>query len=169
MSIDVEKLIKQLGKPYLEIFEQGLIPYKTKPYGAVDDDEAILNMKREGLFLVFTNKPDKNFKEISLKLEDEGKTDWLFPNAMPFNLEPVMTQQWVRARFGLPMIYVDAKVVMTIYCGVNEFYPLLVPNQNIVASFAYNKDLFVETVTFYPLERAKEIQAALERKRPGGK
>ncbi|MCC5691592.1 hypothetical protein LH484_26845, partial [Klebsiella pneumoniae] len=35
----------------------------------------------------------------------------------------------------------------------------------IAAVFTYNKDLFVETVTFYPLERAKEIQAVLEKKR----
>ncbi len=59
-----------------------------------------------------------------------------------------MTLQWVRARFGLPMIYVDAKVVMTLYRGVKEFYPLLAPDQNIVASFSYNKDFFVESVTF---------------------
>lgn len=169
MNINVEKLVKQLGNSYFDIIEKGLIPYKTEPYGAVDDDESILNMKREGIFLVFTNDPDKKFKEISLKLEDEGKTDWIFPNPMPFGLEPVMTQQWVRARFGLPMIYVDAKVVMTIYRGVKEFYPLLVPDQNIVASFSYNKELFVESVTFYPLERAKEIQVALEKKRLGGK
>ncbi|HBQ8101366.1 TPA: hypothetical protein L8S89_001348 [Klebsiella pneumoniae] len=169
MNIDVEKLVKQLGKLYQDILKNGLIPYKTEPYGAVDDDESILNMKREGMFLVFTNDPDKKLKEISLKLEDEGKTDWLFPNPMPFGLEPVMTLQWVRARFGLPMIYVDAKVVMTLYRGVKEFYPLLAPDQNIVASFSYNKDFFVESVTFYPLERAKEIQVALEKKRLGGK
>jgi len=88
---------------------------------------------------------------------------------MPFGLEAVMTQEWVRTRFGMPMIYVDAKVVMTIYRGVEEFYPLLVPDQNIVSSFSYNKELFVERVTFYPLERAKEIQVALEKKRLGGK
>ncbi|MDM3469345.1 DUF6392 family protein [Citrobacter sp. Cb041] len=149
--------------------KKDLIPYKTKPYRAIDDDEAILEMKREGLFLVFDNKPDMEFKEISLRLEDEGKTDWLFPNPMPFGLEPVMTQQWVRARFGLPMIYVDVKVVMTLYRGVKEFYPLLSPDQDIVASFSYNKELFVESVTFYPLVRAKEIQVALEKKRLGGK
>ncbi len=80
-----------------------------------------------------------------------------------------MTQEWVRARFGMPMIYVDAKVVMTLYRGVKEFYSLLVSDQNIVASFSYNKEFFVESVTFYPLERAKEIQVALEKKRLGGK
>jgi hypothetical protein len=30
MIIDVEKLVKQLGKPYHEIYSHGLIPYKTK-------------------------------------------------------------------------------------------------------------------------------------------
>ncbi|MGX3842916.1 DUF6392 family protein [Klebsiella pneumoniae] len=62
MNIDVEKLVKQLGKLYQDILKNGLIPYKTEPYGAVDDDESILNMKREGMFLVFTNDPDKKFR-----------------------------------------------------------------------------------------------------------
>ncbi len=28
MNIDVETLVKQLGKPYQDIYDQGLIPYK---------------------------------------------------------------------------------------------------------------------------------------------
>ncbi|WP_410316106.1 DUF6392 family protein [Klebsiella pneumoniae] len=104
-----------------------------------------------------------------LRFEDEAKTDWLFPNPMPFGLEPVMTQQWVRAYLGFPMIYVEAKIVMAAYRGVKEIYTLPVPHQNIAAAFTYNKELFAETVTFYPLERAKEIQIALEKKRLGGK
>lgn len=80
-----------------------------------------------------------------------------------------MTQLWVREHFGLPMIYVDAKTVMTIYVGVTEFYVLHPPYQYIAVAVTYNKDLFVEGVTFYPLERAKEIQAALEKKRLSGK
>ena len=39
MIIDVEKLVKQLGKPYHEIYSHGLIPYKTKSYGPIDEDE----------------------------------------------------------------------------------------------------------------------------------
>ncbi|PVZ79338.1 hypothetical protein C9426_34000 [Serratia sp. S1B] len=168
MKIDVETLIKQLGKPYDEIFEQGLIPYKTKPYGGIDDDIARLNMKREGIYLSFFNKPEKNLKEVTLTLEDEGKTDWLFPNQMPFGLQPVMTQQWVRERLGVPMIYADAEIIMTFYVGVNEIYSLPAPYQKIAASFTYNKDLFVSDITFYPLEHAKEIQVALEKQRLGG-
>ncbi|PXL46474.1 hypothetical protein DMS35_30565 [Klebsiella variicola] len=42
----------------------------------------------------------KNLKEEMLRFEDEAKTDWLFPNPMPFGLERVMIQQWVRAYLG---------------------------------------------------------------------
>ncbi len=72
-----------------------------------------------------------------------------------------MTQKWVRAKLGHPMIYTDAQIIMTIYVGVKEFYTLPVPHQYIVAAFTYNKD-FCTKVTFYSIERAKEIQAALE-------
>ncbi|MFU2318791.1 DUF6392 family protein [Rahnella sp. PCH160] len=169
MNIDVEELVKKLGQPYQDIHDQGLIPYKTKPYGSVSDDVASLDLKREGIFLSFINNAEKTLKEVSLILEDEGKTDWLFPNPMPFGLQPVMTQQWVRARFGLPMIYADAKIMMTIYVGIKEVYSLPAPNQQIAATFTYDEDLFVGKVTFYPLSRAKEIQAALEKKRLSGK
>ncbi|WP_347254230.1 DUF6392 family protein [Leminorella grimontii] len=169
MNIDVEMLVKQLGLRYQGIIEKGLIPYKTKPSGTVSDDICRLDMKREGIFLSFVNNQDKTLKEVTLRLEDENKTDWLFPNVLPFGLEPVMTQQWVRDRFGHPMTYVNARVIMTIYVGVEETYVLPAPNHNIAAAFTYNKDFFVNNITFIPLERAKEIHAALEKKRLGGK
>ncbi|EEC5263203.1 TPA: hypothetical protein O7X39_001413 [Salmonella enterica] len=169
MNINVETLVTQLGKPYQEIYSKGLIPYNTKPYGPLDEDEAELDMKREGILLVFINNPEKKLKEVTLRLEDKRKTDWIFPNKMPFGLEPVMTQQCIRQRFGLPVIYADAQVIMTIYIGVTEVYFLSPPQQHIAASFIYNKNLFVETVTFYPLERAKEIQTALEKQRLSNK
>ncbi|CFR16637.1 MULTISPECIES: DUF6392 family protein [Yersinia] len=169
MSIDVEKLIKQIGKGYENIYEQGLIPYKMKPSGTVSDDILRLDMKREGIFLSFINNQDKNLKEVTLWLEDESKTDWVFPNSMPFGLQPVMTQRWVRELFGQPMTYVDARVIMTIYVGVEETYVLPVPDQNIAVAFSYNKYFFVSSITFIQLERAKEIQKALDKKRPEGK
>ncbi|MGX8841951.1 DUF6392 family protein, partial [Klebsiella quasipneumoniae] len=103
----------------------------TKPYGPIDEDEAELDMKREGILLVFTNNSEKNLTDITLRLEDKGKTDWVFPNPMPFGMEPVMTQLWVRERFGLPMIYADAEIIMTIYMGVKEVYALPTPHQYI--------------------------------------
>ncbi len=40
MSIDVEQLIKKISRPYQEIVEQELIPYKNKLHGPVDENEA---------------------------------------------------------------------------------------------------------------------------------
>jgi hypothetical protein len=80
-----------------------------------------------------------------------------------------MTQGWVRDRFGHPITYVDASVIMTIYVGVEETYILPTPNQNIAAAFSYNQYFFVNRITFIPVERAKEIQVALEKTRLGGK
>ena len=93
----------------------------------------------------------------------------VFPNPMPFGLKPVMTQQWARENLGLPMVHVEAKIVMTIYMGVKEIYALPMPNQHIAAALTYDKDFFVKKITFYSLERAKEIQVALQKKRLGGK
>lgn len=39
MNINVEALVKKLGSPYQEIYDNDLIPYKTKPYGAVDNEQ----------------------------------------------------------------------------------------------------------------------------------
>lgn len=111
----------------------------------------------------------KNLKEEMLRFEDEAKTDWLFPNPMPFGLERVMTQQWVRAYLGFPMVYVEAKIVMTAYRGGKRYIPYLFLIKIVSVGFTYNKDLFAETVTFNPLERAKGIHIALEKKRLGGK
>ncbi|HCI5223640.1 TPA: hypothetical protein NPM34_005572 [Klebsiella pneumoniae] len=44
MSIDVEQLIKKISRPYQEIVEQELIPYKNKLNGPVDENEAYLDM-----------------------------------------------------------------------------------------------------------------------------
>jgi len=103
-----------------------------------------------------------------LTLEDDEKTDWVFPNVMPFGLEPVMSQKWVREHLGLPMIYGEPKTMGSYSRGISEVYPLLPPNQNIAVLFVYNSDLFVVSVTFYSIEHAKEIQAALERIRLSG-
>ena len=70
MIIDVEKLVKQLGKPYHEIYSHGLIPYKTKPYGPIDEDEAELDMKREGILLVFFTTAYCTFIEQTFFIKD---------------------------------------------------------------------------------------------------
>ncbi|WP_226951114.1 DUF6392 family protein, partial [Klebsiella pneumoniae] len=81
------------------------------------------------------------------------------------NLEPVMTQNWMRERFGFPMIYGEPKTMGSYSRGISEVYPLLPPNQNIAVLFVYDADLFVVSVTFYSMAHAEAIQAASERNR----
>ena len=45
MNIDIETLVKQLGKPCQNIYDQRLIPYK-KPTSTVSDDIFMLDMRR---------------------------------------------------------------------------------------------------------------------------
>lgn len=95
---------------------------------------------------------------MTLRLEDENKTDWLFPNSLPFGLEPVMTQEWVRDKLGHPMIYTDAQITMIIYVGVKEFYILPAPHQYIVAAFTYNKDFLYKKSHFTQLSVPKKFR-----------
>lgn len=37
MTVNIDALINSLGKSYQEIFDEGLIPYKTKPTGYPGD------------------------------------------------------------------------------------------------------------------------------------
>ncbi len=120
------------------------------------------------MFLSFINNQEKNLKEVTLRLEDNNKTDWLFPNSLPLGIEPVMTQEWVSANFGLPIIYGKARTDGIMSRGITEVYPLLPPNQNVAVKFLYNSDLFVEEVTFYSMEHARDIQARVEKLRREG-
>jgi len=54
MKVNIEKLIKQIGKAYQDIYNQGLIPYKTKPKCTVSDYNATLDLKREGMFYLLS-------------------------------------------------------------------------------------------------------------------
>ncbi len=105
---------------------------------------------------------------MTLRLDVENKTDWLFPNSLPLGIEPVMTHEWVSANLGLPIIYGKARTDGIMSRGITEVYPLLPPNQNVAVKFLYNSDLFVEEVTFYSMEHARDIQARVEKLRREG-
>ncbi|HFY9745321.1 TPA: DUF6392 family protein, partial [Klebsiella pneumoniae] len=49
---------------------------------------------------------------------------WLFPNPLPFSLEPVMTQRWMRERFGFPIGYGERKMIGSNSRHISEVYPL---------------------------------------------
>ena len=85
---------------------------------------------------------------MTLRLEDENKTAWLFPNPLPFSLEPVMTQRWMSERFGFPIGYGERKTIESYSRRISEVYPLLPPNQKMSVLFSYNSDYFVVSVFF---------------------
>ena len=72
MNIDIETLVKQLGKPYQDIYEQGLIPYKTKPtITVVMIFSGWIWGGKEYFYLLSITR--KNLEEVTLRLEDEKK------------------------------------------------------------------------------------------------
>ncbi|OCQ53289.1 hypothetical protein Ppb6_01521 [Photorhabdus australis subsp. thailandensis] len=94
MTINVEELINGLGKTYQEIFNEGLIPYKTKPRGFAGDKTIFLNMAKEDVFLSF-NRETKVFIEMTLTLLIPDRPGFVFPNDMPYPLNKEMNRQWV--------------------------------------------------------------------------
>ncbi|CAE14181.1 MULTISPECIES: DUF6392 family protein, partial [Photorhabdus] len=56
MTVNVEALINSLGKSYQEIFNEELIPYKTKPTGNFGTEYISLDMVKEGVYLAFKRK-----------------------------------------------------------------------------------------------------------------
>ncbi|MBD3703561.1 hypothetical protein IE985_22325 [Klebsiella pneumoniae] len=63
MNIDVETLVKQLGKPYQDIYDQGLIPYKTKPTGTISDDISRVEYEARRNIFIFINNQEKILKK----------------------------------------------------------------------------------------------------------
>ncbi|MET6459412.1 DUF6392 family protein [Klebsiella pneumoniae] len=122
-------------------------------------------MKREGLFFSFENDKNKTFKEITLTLEDDDITDWVFPNSMPFNLEPVMTQTGWCERFGFPMIYGEPKTMGSYIVVVSVKYTHCYHLIRILLFYLFMTPTFVVSVTFYSMAHAEAIQAASERNR----
>ncbi|WP_265693957.1 DUF6392 family protein [Providencia rustigianii] len=99
MSVNIEALVQRLGDTYEELYNDGLIPYKTKPQGNSGDDVVTLEMKKESIFLSFDN-PSKTLREVTITvipddmriIPDDMRNGWKFPNDIPFGLEQVMTE-----------------------------------------------------------------------------
>ncbi|MBS9435438.1 DUF6392 family protein [Photorhabdus hainanensis] len=102
MTINVEALINSLGKTYQEIFDEGLIPYKTKPKGFSGDKTISLDMVKEGIFLSF-DRETKTFIEMTLTLFIPERPSFVFPNNMPYPLMKEMNRQWVDKNLGKPI------------------------------------------------------------------
>lgn len=101
MTVNIEGLINSLGKPYEEILEAGLIPYKTKPTGYPGDPELTLSMMKEGVYLAF-KREGKILFSVELFLKNDNNSEYRFPNELPSPLLPEMSRSWVHSQLGAP-------------------------------------------------------------------
>ncbi|WP_368911126.1 DUF6392 family protein [Proteus vulgaris] len=157
MSVNIEALVLRLGDTYDELYNDGLIPYKTKPQGNSGDDEVTLRMTKEYIFLSFKN-PSKKLEQITLTLIPENmKNGWIFPNKIPFGLEQVMTDQWFYKHIGNPIRRAPERTVLGNFIGKSEVFTLnkmTNSNQKISILVNYHPEMkgFAKKITFELLE-----------------
>lgn len=149
MTVNVEALINSLGRTYQDIYDEGLIPYKTKPTGFAGDSVVCLDMVKEGVFLSF-HREGKRLKEITLTLFDEKNSLYQFTNELPSPLIPLMCRQWVHEQFGKPEKFLPPRKRLKKDIGWTELYTLL--DFRIPTSMKFDYDLLeqVISVTFLP-------------------
>ncbi len=154
MTINIEALINSLGKTYQEIFDEGLIPYKTKPSGFSGGEVVRLDMVREGVFLAFYRE-GKRLKEITLTLFDEKRPLYQFPNKLPSPLVSQMSRQWVHEQFGEPEKSKPPEVIMKRQFGWTDLYTVL--DFRIPTSMQIDYDLLeqVKSIAFLPTSEVR--------------
>ncbi|KMW75024.1 pyocin immunity protein [Photorhabdus luminescens subsp. luminescens] len=149
MTVNIEALINSLGKTYQEIFDEGLIPYKTKPSGFAGDSIVCLDMVKEGVFLSFYRE-GKRLKEITLTLLDERNSLYQFTNELPSPLVPLMTRQWVHEQFGKPEKSLSPRKRLKKDIGWTELYTLLGFRVPVNMQVDYDLSEHVKEVAFLP-------------------
>ncbi|MDB6369544.1 DUF6392 family protein [Photorhabdus bodei] len=154
MKVNVDALINSLGKSYQEIFDEGLIPYKTKPSGFSGGEVVCLDMVREGVFLAFYRE-GKHLKEITLTLFDEKRPLYQFPNELPSPLVSQMSRQWIHEQFGEPEKSQPPEVIMKRQFGWTDLYTVL--DFSIPTSMQIDYDLLerVKSIAFLPTSEVR--------------
>ena len=149
MTINVEALIRNLGKNYQELVNAGLIPYKSKPIGYSGADVITLNMAKEGVFLAFYRET-KNLKEITLTLQNQDKEHWVFPNFLPTPLQPLMARPWVHTQLGEPDKALPPRKRARREIGWTERYTLLDFHIPLTLKIDYALNEYARKLTFIP-------------------
>ncbi|MDY4378207.1 DUF6392 family protein [Pectobacterium brasiliense] len=147
MSVNVEALIDSLGRTYQEIFDAGLIPYKTKPTGFSGDPDVSLDMVKEGVYLSF-NRSDRVLNEITLTFFDDDKKSWIFPNELNLPLKKHMSRDYVHEFFGVPVKSSPPEIILKRQFGWIELYSLEGKYLPTSMQINYTLDEVVKTITF---------------------
>lgn len=154
MTVNIEALMRSLGKPYQAIRDAGIITYKTPPQGTQSDPYLALKMKNEGISLMFDNDVDKALSEILLNIKT-GKKGWVFPNELPTPLRQEMSRSWVHETFGEPDKSTPPEVFMKMKIGWIERFTLEDFHMPLAMCVYYDMDEMVESVTFLPISRLR--------------
>jgi len=149
MTVNVEALINSLGKSYAELVDSGLVVYKSPPKVASGSPVLSLDMAREGIFLSFW-RDGRFLKAITLTIQEDESTDWMFPNALPAPLEKQMTRPWVHDHLGEPLRSTPPKVIMKRAFGWTDLYEA--KGRSICTSMQISYDVMdkVRSITFMP-------------------
>ncbi|MHA6609256.1 DUF6392 family protein [Photobacterium damselae] len=100
--IDISQIIRMIGKTPSEIIAAGLLAENKKPKPRFSgDDELVLDMIREGVFLAF-DRATKQLIRINLTLLDIDKPKYKFPNELPKPLLSIMTKEYIYQELGSP-------------------------------------------------------------------
>ncbi len=149
MTVNVDALINSLGKGYVELVDSGLVVYKSPPKGASGSPVLSLDMAREGIFLSFWRE-GRILKAVTLTIQDDETTDWIFPNQLPTPLEEKMTRLWVHEHIGEPIRSTPPKVVMRRAFGWTDLYEVKGRTIPTSMQISYNVADNVRSVTFMP-------------------
>ncbi|PWC17626.1 pyocin immunity protein [Brenneria roseae subsp. roseae] len=149
MSVNIEALIDCLGGTYQEIFDAGLIPYKTKPTGFSGSSSISLDMAEEGIYLSF-NRNEKTLNEITLIISNKKKKGYYFSNKLPHPLKNLMSRSWIQEQFGEPCKFLPPRKRLKRDIGYTDLYHLT--NYSLLVSMQIDYDLneTVEAITYLP-------------------
>lgn len=151
MTVNVEALLNRIGKTYEEIFDEGLIPYKTKPKGDSGDPVVDLDMVKECVYLAFHRSSRKLFC-VTLTLFDEDRPAQQFPNELHYPFKKEMDIDWIHKHFGTPEKTISPKVIAGLQFGIKEKYTLGGFHIPLKMQIAYNDKKIVESITVMPSE-----------------
>lgn len=120
MTVNVEALIHSLGKTYQEIFDAGLIPYKTKPTGYPGDPDLTLDMAKEGVHLTF-KREGRQLWSVILSIQHDSVSR-LFLNELPTPLKHTMSRSWIHETLGEPERSSPPEIIMKRAFGWTDIF-----------------------------------------------
>ncbi|MBU9813382.1 pyocin immunity protein [Rahnella sp. C60] len=149
MTVNVEVLVRSLGRTYQQIVDAGTITYKTKPAATSGEPTIHLDMANEGLFLSF-KREGRVLKEVSLKIQHDKIKNWFFPNELPFGLKKSMSRLWIHEKFGEPSKSTSPKMVMKRAIGSADLFNLNGFHMPVSMQIRYDLNEMVKSVVFLP-------------------